>query len=91
MPHAMRKGYGQLLIDFSMRDLIGFFFSSQKCLFATFSFTGYMLTKEEASVGTPERPLSHLGIRTMAIFNRVLSPFLHQAWWPILHIGSGKF
>ena len=55
LPVRQRKGWGQLLIDFSMSLL--FVFASGKQLL----ISGYALSKKEGRVGSPEKPLSGLG------------------------------
>ncbi|PWA30309.1 hypothetical protein CCH79_00015676, partial [Gambusia affinis] len=50
MPQYMRQGYGKMLIDFTT------FSPVQK------QQTGYLLSKVEEKVGSPERPLSDLGL-----------------------------
>ncbi|KAM7372629.1 hypothetical protein PAMP_009784 [Pampus punctatissimus] len=53
MPQYMRQGYGKMLIDFMGEQ--------HKTQF-DLSFQGYLLSKVEEKVGSPERPLSDLGL-----------------------------
>jgi len=54
LPVRQRKGWGQLLIDFSEPGC------DSKLVFQLIS-TGYLLSKKEGRVGSPEKPLSGLG------------------------------
>ncbi len=59
MPHKQRRGFGKYLIDFS-KD-IGIVHESCGQIFFLVFFPGYLLTKTEGKVSTPETPLSDLG------------------------------
>ncbi len=53
LPVRQRQGWGQLLIDFS-----------ESCTYVRYGElmkTGYLLSKKEGRVGSPEKPLSGLG------------------------------
>lgn len=56
LPVRQRQGWGNLLIDFS-----AFGFIVQRKHEMTFQTLGYLLSRKERKVGTPERPLSALG------------------------------
>jgi len=56
LPVRQRKGWGNLLIDFS-----GYYCNNWTCLPLTFRFLGYLLSRKEGRVGGPETPLSALG------------------------------
>jgi hypothetical protein len=60
LPVRQRKGWGNLLIDFSKlcaRSILEF----ELCVLIRNSFTGYLLSKKEGRAGSPEKPLSALG------------------------------
>ena len=57
MPYLQRQGYGKLLIDLSE-----LFVCIQQYVL-TMTFPGYLLTRREGKRGTPERPLSTLGLK----------------------------
>ena len=56
LPVRQRKGWGNLLIDFSrLIDFSVIRYSSETIV------TGYLLSKKEQRAGSPEKPLSSLG------------------------------
>jgi len=59
LPVRQRKGWGNLLIDFSKlyaRSLLG-----SGCVLIGCISVGYLLSKKEGRTGSPEKPLSALG------------------------------
>jgi len=64
LPIHQRKGYGNLLIEFSKYKIL----KNLRILFRRNSyisfhfFIGYLLTKRESKTGSPEKPLSDLGL-----------------------------
>lgn len=61
MPPYQRKGYGKLLIEFS-RFHIGMKMLTQLIERSNTLFVGYELSKFEGKTGSPEKPLSDLGL-----------------------------
>lgn len=74
LPVRQRKGWGQLLIDFS--ELSPLFCSIRMSA----DSAGYLLTKKEGRVGGPERPLSGLGeVTYKKYWSLSVFRFLHNA------------
>ena len=66
LPVHQRKGYGQYLIDFSKYNQVAIRpkSNSKSCRINSFHLLalGYLLTKKEETTGSPEKPLSNLGL-----------------------------
>lgn len=75
LPQYQRKGYGMLLIEFSM--------FSRSIMFLSLSLidiTGYELSRRAGKVGSPERPLSDLGLRSyLAYWTSTLIRFFRSS------------
>lgn len=64
LPVRQRKGWGNLLIDFSTSEICFFLLGSRNLTHdgvSSFFFAGYLLSKKEERSGSPEKPLSALG------------------------------
>lgn len=61
LPPYQRKGYGKLLIEFSMIVSCILLMNEQRHII-NLLFLGYELSKFEGKTGTPEKPLSDLGL-----------------------------
>lgn len=90
LPVRQRKGWGQLLIDFS-ESPINFCFTHITSLSGDdLSLTsGYALTKKEGRVGSPEKPLSGLGEVTYKRYWKIaVFQYLRESTGPITMDGE---
>ena len=70
LPHYQRKGFGRMLIEFSKQYFFYINFNN---------YLGYELSKLENKIGSPEKPLSDLGlVGYKSYWQSVLLDILHQ-------------
>lgn len=89
LPVRQRRGFGNILIDFSESHSRRPWKGLSKYLMC---LTGYLLSKKEERLGTPERPLSGLGaLAYKQYWTHTVKLFLHTAQKPLRLEGRSFF